>query len=533
MNANETGTPRAWYGNGWLSANAVLVLVLIAGGALRLLTLNRESLWFDELYVVWSRNLPFRDMVPEIFASDHPPAFYLVGYLWDYLGRTEFRIRALSALLGIAVILLVYLTAKELFSRRAGLWAAAFTAVSPLLVWYSRDATSYAWVIAISLASLYLLTRSCLRGGWGNWSAYVAVTMIAVFSHVMAAVLLIAEVAYFLILRGRTKTGIKPWLASQALLFASLALMLATIRYYGNKLELADPTLLDSLNRFYTALSSAAYTLLLGYKNQPYFSPAAVPYIRWTQALLVLAVLGAVALPFISRRVRQVFVNRTTAALLAFTTVIIVGPVAVLLTRNTIAAGRYYAWAAPAIMILLAVVVAAAPRRIGVAAGGFIVAGLLMATVHDLTIDYNDDWRGMMETVSVEWQAGDMLVCFPVHHCAVAADYYLEEDIDLYGGVYKPSSSYEVYLWTPDETWRGYYNAEREFASIALGRGDIGPLLEGELEGRDRFWYVSGSGLVNNYPDVPLVEHSLRESGWRIEAEYDFRLLDLKVYERS
>ncbi|MCL5882505.1 MAG: glycosyltransferase family 39 protein [Actinobacteria bacterium] len=67
----------------------------------------------------------------------------------------------------------VYLLGKELFSRRIGLRAAAFTAFSPFLIWCSRDATDYSLLISLATLSTYFLVRSVRRGGWGNWAAYV------------------------------------------------------------------------------------------------------------------------------------------------------------------------------------------------------------------------------------------------------------------------------------------------------------------------------------------------------------------------
>ncbi|RJQ45700.1 MAG: phospholipid carrier-dependent glycosyltransferase [Gaiellales bacterium] len=534
MDDDDTGTPRAWSGRGWLTRNADLILLTCVAAALRFFTLGRESLWYDELYVVWARKFPLGELLPEIFASEHPPAFNVIGYFWDYIGHGEFQVRALSALVGTATVLLAYQAAKELFARRAGMWAAAFTAVSPLLVWYSRDATSYSWVIVVSLASLWLLARASLRGGWGNWGAYTAVTAIAVFSHLTSGVLLVAEAVFFLLIRGKRGSGLKPWLACQALLLPALVLMLSTGKSLGRPLDTADPFSLQTAGKFLRGTGNAVYILLIGYTDQPLDSPAAVPFLSTNKLTLLVFTFILLAIPFASSRVRQAILTRRITALALFTTVLLTGPIAFLLLRDAAATGRYYAWAAPPLLILLAAVVAAAPRKVGAAAGSVAVAGLLFATIYDLSISHNEDWRSLMHTLEAESQPGDMVLCFPEHNCVVAADFYLDSDRYIYGGFINLVTPEIVYFGPPGVTWHGYrasylFNGEL----YGLEGDEIRQRLDEELEGRDRFWYISGTGAVNHYPEVPLVEQALMEAGWRPVEVFADPLLVMKRYQRD
>ena len=143
--------------------------IIILGTVLRLVLIDRESLWFDELYNIWANRFPLGDMLREQVAAGHPPFFYLVARLWYMPGTGEIWIRSLSVLASAGSMLFVYLAGRDLFSRRDGLWAAAFAAASPLLVWYARAGNFYSFMIALTALCFWLLVRASRRGGWLDW----------------------------------------------------------------------------------------------------------------------------------------------------------------------------------------------------------------------------------------------------------------------------------------------------------------------------------------------------------------------------
>ena len=183
------------------SRRLLLPLIIVAGVLLRLFVIGRESLWFDELYNVWADKLAFADMLREQVAAGHPPLYYVIAHVWYLPGTSEFWVRSLSVLAGTFTILFVYLAGRDLFSRRAGLWAAAFAAVSPLLIWYARANTFYATLIALTALSFWLLVRASLRGGWGSWAAYTAAAAAVLFCYFFGIVFVGAGWFFFLLLR--------------------------------------------------------------------------------------------------------------------------------------------------------------------------------------------------------------------------------------------------------------------------------------------------------------------------------------------
>ena len=80
--------------------------------------------------------------------------------------------RAFSALLGLAIVLLVYLLAGRLGSRRQALLAAALAAVTPALVTHAHFATTDTALTFWCVLALYLLLRVYDRWEEDGWAAY-------------------------------------------------------------------------------------------------------------------------------------------------------------------------------------------------------------------------------------------------------------------------------------------------------------------------------------------------------------------------
>ena len=170
---------------------------------LRLPTLGLQSYWGDEAYTArLVRNSPVEMLHGIARTEATPPIYYGLAWLWSRLfGTSEAGLRSLSALFGIATVLVAYLAGARLFSRAAGLVVAALTAVSPFMVWYSQEARSYALFMLLAALSIYLY--ACLREdarlavvvAWGAvcaaaiWTHYFAIYVVA-----MEALLLIVLV---------------------------------------------------------------------------------------------------------------------------------------------------------------------------------------------------------------------------------------------------------------------------------------------------------------------------------------------------
>ncbi|MGZ5333323.1 MAG: glycosyltransferase family 39 protein [Solirubrobacterales bacterium] len=174
-----------------------LPLAIVVGAALRFYALGHQSFWYDEWDTVFMTQQSFGDMLERLGPVElTPPVYFVLTWLWAVpFGDSEFALRSLSALAGIGLIPVLYLAARDLVDRRAGLIVAWLAAVNPLLVWYSQEARSYSLMLLFTAAAFLFFVRALKspdRGGrdlylWGLASA------LAMATHYLSAVLIVPE----------------------------------------------------------------------------------------------------------------------------------------------------------------------------------------------------------------------------------------------------------------------------------------------------------------------------------------------------
>jgi 4-amino-4-deoxy-L-arabinose transferase-like glycosyltransferase len=285
----------------WLEArphtmDALAVLLVVGGAALRIYRSTALSLWLDEGFTVLFARLPWDSVLGLHGAYDtHPPLYYALVKAVSLLVPEVVAGRYLSVFAGTATLAVLYLLVVRIAGRPAALVACLVAAVSPLAVWYSQEARQYAVTgLAVSVAYLALVafygrprTRWALAYGVALASAvyldYSALYALApqlvllpfvVYRHQRRAISIIvagcaAEVAYV------------PWLPN----------VVGTVRALGNQrasyLEATPTAIWDSL------LSITG----LGGQGIYFASSEPSPWERWGS---LDPVLGAVAIAAIT-----------------------------------------------------------------------------------------------------------------------------------------------------------------------------------------------------------------------------------------
>ena len=507
-------------------------LVVAAAAAVRLFRLDHTSLWYDELYTVWSSRLPLRYMVREVMASGHPPLYYLLGHVWFALGQSDTWLRLLSWGAGTGTVALVYLAGSELLSRRAAIWAAALAALSPVLIWYSRDATSYSTVAFLATLSFYFLIRGARRGGWRNWCGYVAATAAVSLTYYFSPVLIVAGWPAYWLLRDRDRSDWRWWLGSQtALIAAALALMFAAGSGTAeNWLTLTSP----GLNNLFTGFIEAPLTLIGGPRpaNDLNYKGAALGLSFTWMAVLVLA-LSALALTLAigPAAMRRRLGGRSTAALAVYSFLLIGAPMLLEAIIDRVPTARFYLWGTPVFLLLAGAVLAAAPRKTALALGGAALAVSAAFTFYQLawTDDLTGDWRAVMATISQNRRPGDEILCFPLHQCAVAVSHYLPDPPPLLGGfpLIDAPAVYgmgRAYYWTGYIS--GYYTGMGK--GTPLAGAAIGIWVDNLLKGANRVWLIDS----DSDPVMPQIKGDLARN-WREAARWNFYGQPLRLYVRA
>ncbi len=204
----------------WIKIALLLILVLAA--FLRFYRLDAQSLWADEGNSV-SLSGRSLDLITAGAAHDiHPPLYYYLLHFWmRVFGNSEFAVRALSALLGTALVYLTYLLGRRLsrppsippnFGGEAsgnywlGLVAAFLSAISPFQIYYSQEARMYILLAALSALSVYAFirllkaeasrarnTQHAIRNTY-LWSGlYIVATTLSLYTHYSFPIIMVMQ----------------------------------------------------------------------------------------------------------------------------------------------------------------------------------------------------------------------------------------------------------------------------------------------------------------------------------------------------
>ncbi len=127
-----------------------------------------------------------------------PPLYFMAAWLTTQLGHSPELVRAPSILAGIASIPMMYLLGLRVVDRAAGIVAAALTALSPFMIFYSSEARAYSLMMFLLLLSTLamLLALDTRRTRW--WVLYAVASAGAVYSHYTSVFVLAAQALWLL-----------------------------------------------------------------------------------------------------------------------------------------------------------------------------------------------------------------------------------------------------------------------------------------------------------------------------------------------
>lgn len=400
--------------------------VVVVGLALRLHGLTFQSLWRDEIDALRFAQSATVTSLSQL-GWNGPLYTWLLGAWVRYTGASEFALRFSSLLPGVLLLSVIYRLGCRLtrVDERSGvgpagvdtaaLLATALAAVSPYLVWYAQELKMYALLALLGAASTALLLRALDRGGVLRWGAYVAVTGIIPYVHVLGVLLIPAQALAYLAAWPRRRPRLVPFAASLGILvlpYLPLAawqapLLLSAFQTGHPYYPLAE--MLSILARGWTlGILASARPLLL--------------------APFALAAVGLAFRPRLDSSVRFLLCWMA-APILA---------VHLISLRSPVFTDRYLIASLPALILLLALGAERTYSRLrplGVVLAISLLAVSLYGVRMQASYSIKTDARGAADIVRAGWQEGDVLVT-QIPYLRHSLDYYLGPGYPLLEGPY-------------------------------------------------------------------------------------------------
>ena len=310
----------------------ILAAAMVTALCLACIRLGERAIWLDEAVTFYIAHQPIPELVVNVQWDNHPFLHYLAMWVWLKFGDSEFWFRFSSALCFVFTVPVVYIMARTVGGRRAGLYAAWLTATAPFLIRYAQDARMYPLLtllcsLALMCAALIISRKSdrpppigsglwdrwrqsgrSLSGhGWGDdllWGLYIVSALGAMLTHHTAVLLPVITAFIFLVAIAAEPRFKRRRLRNLIIANAAILVLYA----------LNIPDVLDNLSRFATTRITVLQpwrihmSLLTVYGNEHLHDQAAVMAALSLMALwgwrrrkdwrwIGFALIGSIALP--------------------------------------------------------------------------------------------------------------------------------------------------------------------------------------------------------------------------------------------
>jgi len=137
-----------------------IYLILALGLFLRLRNILNRDFWYDEAFTGVTVKANFWEMIRITINDVHPPLYYMLlkpfAYFFNY---SVFSIRFFSVVFGILGIWAIYFFTKELFDKKAALFASLIAALSPFAIQYSQEGRMYSMLSFLIMMAAYFLIK--------------------------------------------------------------------------------------------------------------------------------------------------------------------------------------------------------------------------------------------------------------------------------------------------------------------------------------------------------------------------------------
>jgi mannosyltransferase len=200
----------------------LLLCILLVALALRLHTIESESLWLDEVYSATFAVQNLFDLIVATWRFDtHPPLYYVQLHFWAMVSTNTIWLFVNTVAWSVGSVVSIWYAARRSFDARTGLLAAAILAVLPAEIVYSHQLRMYAMVTCLGIWCWHFANEALLRTRSRRAFLLVGLFEVAVtYSHMSGLVTVFMFAVYGLLLAYLSNVGfpiIRRWVITQAL----------------------------------------------------------------------------------------------------------------------------------------------------------------------------------------------------------------------------------------------------------------------------------------------------------------------------
>ena len=204
---------------------AIILLITLIAGLLRLYKVGEHSLWFDEAASVNDvrriLSLPPHEESGMFNFTLHermPPLYFLLLVPFYLLSQSEWTLRLLSVIAGILSIPLMYCLGTKIFNKSVGLVGALLLAFSPFHLYYSQELRPYSLFLLFSLLAFYISYLALEEDKVTYYLGMIAIFVLGIYTHLYMIFPLILLDLYFVLGWKTNLPHLRKWLLAHLMI---------------------------------------------------------------------------------------------------------------------------------------------------------------------------------------------------------------------------------------------------------------------------------------------------------------------------
>jgi uncharacterized membrane protein len=388
-----------------------ITLLLIVAAALRIIRINEQGFWFDELFSVYFARFDLGLMYKGIaLEGTKLPLYYTLIHFLLPPNNIELTLRLISAAFGLLCIPVTFVVVRALLNESIAWWTALLLTVDPFYVHYSREARPYTLLLLAALVAMLAFANLIRRNNRQWWIVLVVAHMGLFITNLFALFIPFVQFLYIVFNLKRASRLLIPWMVANAIAIIPLAV------WYGYMFVAREGQLRLAASWFpLTTPADLFYTFwnfTLGF-----LPDLTLPLAVMLIALIALTVLGI-------RYGNQFPRHRFSLFLLWITPVLFVWLIGL---RRPLYGDRYLIVAVPPLLTLIAAGLLSLDsillRRLAQVA---VVIAMLWGTwqIYDNPENHREEWREAAQLITANQQPTDAIYTSELNAAISLAYYY-------------------------------------------------------------------------------------------------------------
>ncbi len=184
------------------NAGIILLMALLLGAMLlRVWSINKESFWADEGWTMLLSHGPsLSDVVITMANDQHPPLYFALFHYWTLLaGNSESVARLFSAFWSLTGVALVYRLGADVFSRRAGVFAALMLALADNDIMLAQETRHYTQMATMAVLSTIFYLRYVRGPTRVNGIGWLLASVALLYTHYLGGFIVIVQALHIVL----------------------------------------------------------------------------------------------------------------------------------------------------------------------------------------------------------------------------------------------------------------------------------------------------------------------------------------------